>query len=249
MKSIKYLAVLVCMTFVSISLFAQEKTLQTESDGFQWYKLIQGDKKGAQSMGGVTFIPLSRGYTFICYLSGWFSVDKGDKENGVCDITGKEIIAPGRYDSAIYCNEDGFEYVTVKLNGKTGICDMNGREYIAPRYESLIFSADGVFKYEDSFGKWVSTGITPPKANGTTTVTNTVPPTPTPQPQLQPQPQPRPMQVWKPCPYCQGSGKCHVCLGDGHPLTNPTGTCIVCNGRGICSHCAGHGGQNVIEYH
>lgn len=161
MKSIKYLVVLVCMTFASVSLFAQEKELQTESDGFQWYKLYQNEKRGAQSKSGTTLIPLSRGYTFICYHTmdgGWFSVDKGNKEYGVCDITGKEIIAPGRYDDAYYRNKDGYVYVDVKLNGKEGVCDGNGREIIAPRYESLICS-DGVFEYKDASGNWVSTGV------------------------------------------------------------------------------------------
>lgn len=96
-------------------------------------------------------------------------------------------------------------------------------------------------------GYYTKEGKTENSSSSSTTTSST--PTPKPTPTPQPQPQPRPVQVWKPCPYCQGSGKCHVCLGDGHPLTNPTGTCIVCNGRGICSHCAGHGGQNVIEYH
>ena len=155
---------------------------------------------------------------------------------------------------------DGYYYYGVTLNGKWGAYDLYGEEIVAPRYESLI-CRDGIFQYKDASGKMASTGISLKKGSSSSHVSgnssnsnsssssSTVIPTPTPQPQPQPQPQPRPMQVWKPCPYCQGSGKCHVCLGDGHPLTNPTGTCIVCNGRGICSHCAGHGGQNVIEYH
>ena len=145
MKNIKYLVVLLCMTFVSVSLLAQERKLRTASDGFQWYELSQNQngqwKYGAQSVGGVTFIPLSRGYTLICYQNmdgGWFSVEKGGKEHGVCDITGREIIAPGRYDDAYYRNKDGFEYVYVKLNGKEGVCDRNGREIIAPKYNDYV---------------------------------------------------------------------------------------------------------------
>lgn len=173
MKNIKYLVMLVMLALSSFNSIAQEveKELKTESDGFQWYQLWQyqngKSKYGAQSMGGVTFIPLSRGYTFICYQGGSFSVSKGDKKNGVCDITGREIIAPGRYDYAGYWNEDGFEYYSVELNGKKGICDKNGREIIAPRYESLILS-DGVFEYKDASGKWVSTGIKPDGTSGGT---------------------------------------------------------------------------------
>ncbi len=257
MKNIKYLVVLLCMTFVSVSLLAQERKLQTESDGFQWYELRQGDKRGAQSVGGVTFIPLSRGYTFICYFftdGGWFSVRKGEKKNGVCDITGREIIAPGRYDWAEFRNKDGFEYCYVELNGKKGACDRNGQEIVAPRYESLLL-LDGVFEYEDASGKWVSTGIKlsslaqTPSTNPTPSPAPSPTPQPQPQPQPEPRPQPRPMQVWKPCVSCGGSGQCHICLGTGHSLQNPNSTCILCNGTGRCTHCAGHGGQNVIEYH
>lgn len=254
MKNIKYLVVLLCMTFVSVSLLAQERKLQTEN-GFQWYELRQGDKRGAQSVSGTTFIPLSRGYTFICYHymeGGWFRVNKGEKENGVCDITGREIIAPGRYDRAHYWNKDGFAYCTVELNGKEGICDKNGREIIAPKYESLLL-VDGVFEYEDASGKWVSTGISLSKnsASTTTTTTTTVTPTPTPQPQPQPQPQPvrqpQPFQVWQACFMCGGSGQCRYCYGYGW-AANGKDTCGICHGTGKCSQCAGHGGQNVIEY-
>ena len=255
MKNIKYLVVLLCMTFVSVSLLAQERELQTEYDGFQWYKLVQNGKVGAQSMSGTTFIPLSRGYTFIYYFftdGGWFSFGKGDKRWGVCDITGREIIAPGRYDQASYQNEDGFVYCRVELNGKVGICDMNGREIIAPRYESLLL-VDGVFEYKDASGKWVSTGIKLSSLAQTPSTNPTPNPTPTPTPQPQPQPQPQPVrqpqpfQVWQACFMCGGSGQCRYCYGYGW-AANGKDTCGICHGTGKCSQCAGHGGQNVIEY-
>lgn len=131
------------LALTSFSSFAQEKDLRTESDGFQWYKLRQNGKVGAQSLGGTTFIPLSRGYTFISYYDtsgGWFLVEKNGQE-GTCDITGREIVAPGRYDAVAYRREDddGHEYCVVKLNDKWGICDMNGREIIAPRYEYVSY--------------------------------------------------------------------------------------------------------------
>lgn len=164
MKTLKTNKAIALLTLLMLALssfnsIAQEvkKELQTESDGFQWYKLRQTQngqwKYGAQSVGGVTFIPLSRGYTFVCYHDtegGWFRVDKGEKENGVCDITGKEIIAPGRYDEAYYRNKDGFEYCSVELNGKEGICDRNGREIIAPKYNSVIYY-DNHFSCDDGY--------------------------------------------------------------------------------------------------
>lgn len=252
---------LASLIFSSFNLFAQEKTLRTENDGFQWYELEQNGKHGAQSMSGTTFIPLSRGYTFICYHEmdgGWFSVKKNGG-NGACDITGREIVAPGMYDNVSYYNDSGYEYCKVRLNGKTGICDMNGREIIAPRYKTLIFNEiDCVFKYENDSGEFVSTGITVPKSytsgnasNSSSPSSNTVSPTPQPQ-QVQPQPihQPQPMQVWKQCFFCQGSGQCQTCLGTGHTLVYPCqDRCWNCGGTGKCTHCAGQGGHNEIEYH
>ena len=246
--------VLLCLSMASGILMAQDRELKTEDDGFQWYRLEQNGKYGAQSKGGVTFIPLSRGYTFICYLptnGGWFTVKKGDKHEGVCDITGREIVAPGRYDHAYYRNEDGFEYVRVELNGKYGVCDINGREVIAPRYESVIYS-DGVFQYKDASGNWVSTGIKlsslaqTPSANPTPSPSPSPTPQPQPQPQSQPVRQPQPFQVWQACFMCGGSGQCRYCYNGW--AANGKDRCGICNGTGKCSQCAGHGGQNVIEY-
>ena len=72
-------------------------------------------------------------------------------------------------------------------------------------------------------------------------------PTPTPQPQPQPVHQPQPMQVWQPCFLCGGSGQCRYCYNGW--AANGKDRCGICNGTGKCSACAGHGGQNVIEYH
>jgi hypothetical protein len=167
----------------------------------------------------------------------------------------------------------GFTSITPMVDYDLIICDgsmiLQGKDLTEKSY--FTFSIDGRY-YVDFFcldkakfnpkKKPVSTLNVDSYASGSsssnnssssssTTTTTTVTPTLTPQTQPQQQPihQPQPMQVWKPCPYCQGSGKCHVCLGDGHPLQNPTGRCITCNGTGKCSHCAGNGGQNVIEYH
>ena len=140
------------LTLASFKSFAQEKRLQTESDGFQWYELYKDGKYGAQSMGGVTFIPLSRGYTRIYYQCGYggrFKVEKGDEKCGFCDLTGREIIAPGKYDEASYTplSED-FGYYPVKLNGKPGVCYRNGQEIIAPgRYDNAFCWDDDVYVY------------------------------------------------------------------------------------------------------
>lgn len=146
MKSIKYLVVLVCMTFASVSSFAQEKELQTESDGFRWYKLSQDGKEGAQSITGTTIIPLSRGYNLLFYAGGKFYMDKwtfikGERvlSEGVCDKNGREIIAPGRYEWVNNYN-DCYE---VKINGNKGLCNINGQEIIAPgRYDEMLYMGE-----------------------------------------------------------------------------------------------------------
>lgn len=140
---------LVCLCLASMNLLAQEKELKTGSDGFQWYQLYQNGKVGAQSMSGTTFIPLSRGYTFISYHDdegGWFTVEKNGKK-GACNITGREIVAPGRYDKVDYTNDFLSEYYTVGLNGKLGICDKNGHEIIAPKYDYVISIPMGGDRY------------------------------------------------------------------------------------------------------
>lgn len=143
--------ILASLVLSSLGLFAQKKTLQTEHDGFQWYELEQNGKVGAQSMSGTNFIPLSRGYNFIYYHNilgvKWFGVIKGRSE-GACDITGREIVAPGRYDEVSYDNEEGHVFCYVKLNGKKGVCDGNGREVIAPRYDDVFsYNEDGYVFY------------------------------------------------------------------------------------------------------
>lgn len=253
---------LVGLALVSFSSFAQEKTLHTEYDGFQWYLSYQNGKYGAQSMGGVTFIPLSRGYTEIYYISkregGFFSVIKNNQGHGVCDITGREIIAPGRYDDASYEKTiEGCAFCWVELNGKSGVCDINGQEIIAPIYESLIYM-DGEFRYENASGNWVSTGI----KLSSLAQTSTAEPQPQPQPKQEPKEEPeptlptpptpprplQPFQVWQQCGVCGGTGQCQSCLGTGHSLYG-TDRCWNCGGNGKCTHCAGQGGHYVIEYH
>lgn len=152
---------LVCLCFVSTCLFGQE-TLQKENDGFTWCLISQDGKEGAKDANGATLIPLSRGYTKIVYHSGedaYFSVrlDNNGKE-GACDKTGKEIVAPGKYDNVYYRNKDGFEYYCVCLNGKEGVCDKDGKEIISPKYDHVyLFDSDDIYYYKTEL--WGKNGI------------------------------------------------------------------------------------------
>lgn len=112
------------------------REVRGEDCGFDWYKIRSTNdyRYGAESANGETLIPMSRGYEFIMFScvenhTGFFSVEKNGK-NGVCDIDGKEIIAP-RYESTIIFSSttDGFEYKDA--NGKWQslgyTLDANGR--------------------------------------------------------------------------------------------------------------------------
>ena len=141
-----------------------KKDLKTETDGFRWYKVRQGDKYGAEDYLNHTLIPLSREYTSIYYHKedghkGYFSVKKNGK-SGVCDLTGKEIIQP-LYESLIYLSS-GFEYMNSAgewialgwmldsegkgIRGTKESVTYNGATY-------YIVSRDGLYGLTDKNGK------------------------------------------------------------------------------------------------
>lgn len=161
----KALLFIILAGLTAIGVNAQTKSLKTEDDGFKWYNIIGSNgTEGAESIDGKTLIPLSRGYSFICYHSGsygygYFGVEKNGKE-GACNIKGKEIIAPEKgYDNVtLHLDSQNKGYYSVKKNGKVGACDLKGKEIIAPKYETLFYSFDG-FNYKDSQGKYQTLGI------------------------------------------------------------------------------------------
>lgn len=114
------------------------------------------DKEGKEIFG------LTEKYSDI-YMSKtketvYFRVKIGDKDNGICDINGNEIIAPGKYDQAYLSYSDGIGfYYNVKKGEHNGICSMTGVEIVPPMYNSIIYSSyDNCFKYQNAMGKWVS---------------------------------------------------------------------------------------------
>ncbi len=139
------LLLLVCLTMASFSLFGQEKKLQKEEDGFEWYKIIQNGHVGAKSnKGNKELIPLSRGYDFIYYHTiGEYFIVKKDGKSGVCDKKGKEIIAPAKYD-VVFRHENGeyFYDFEVKSKDKIGVCDSNGKEIVEPKYDAVYRERD-----------------------------------------------------------------------------------------------------------
>lgn len=119
----------------------ESEEMQKEDDGFVWYHLRKAGKSAAKNAQKNVIIPYSRNYDYISYnhYEQMFVVTRNDK-NGMCDRTGKEIIAP-RYTS-VHKSPDGLYYVVRDGDGY-GLCNISGREYVAPRYPDLFYSADG----------------------------------------------------------------------------------------------------------
>lgn len=161
MKQRELLMVL-ALGICSIQVNAQSRKLKTERNGYQWYSIKSKEgKEGAEGKDGSILIPLNRGYDFICYICrknvGWFSVSRNGKE-GACDITGKEIIVPEKYDFVYFLDKEGYVgYYSVEMNGKEGVCDITGKEIIPCRYENIIYY-DG-FEYANSDNKYIAMGI------------------------------------------------------------------------------------------
>ncbi len=83
-------------------------------------------------------------------------------DNGICDITGKEIISPNRgYSDIVFHKEDEkFGYFSVKKGNMKGICDMTGKEIVPCNYTNIIYHPyDKVLMYENYDGKYVSLNI------------------------------------------------------------------------------------------
>jgi hypothetical protein len=141
-----------------------KKDMQTEKDGFKWYKVQQGDKYGAEDYLNRTLIPLNREYTSIYFQQeeghkGYFKIQKNSKY-GACDLTGKEVVQPF-YESLIYLS-NGFEYKNSEGNwiALGWMLDSEGKA-IRGTKESVtyngatyyIVSRDGMYGLTDANGK------------------------------------------------------------------------------------------------
>jgi len=63
-----------------------------------------------------------------------------------------------------------------------------------------------------------------------------------PKPEPKPNPEPEWVEEWYDDPFCNGSGKCSVCDGEGgYRIDKIYYMCNGCNGTGRCSNCGGQG--------
>lgn len=151
--------------------------LRTEYDGYKWYRFYENGYCGAKNENGDVIISTGRKYDHIQYVPDtvfqgrksnivskqkWFRVYK-NKKQGACDFSGREIIAPEKYDKVFYHYNDNkrFGHYYVRLNGKCGICNKQGDEILAPIFEGTLsyFSYSNDIQYYDN-NSWVSTGYT-----------------------------------------------------------------------------------------
>ena len=162
MKQI-FLLLVLSLGMLSINVSAQKRFLMTEDNGFQWYIIYKDGISGAEGKDGRVLIPLSRGYNTIMYEAfkngkGHFLVIR-DLKYGACDIMGREIIAPDKYDFVNYHEVEGcVGYYTVSKSSGVGACDITGKEIIPCRYDEVSYS-DG-FIYKTTYdGDYIRTNI------------------------------------------------------------------------------------------
>lgn len=112
--------------------------------------------EGIVSLKGKWIIPLNRKYRSVCYsLSEEIYKVGRDGYMGVCNLKGKEIIAPDKYTDINYRDE---LYYVIK-DGYMGVCNHKGKEIIAPdKYKKIDFFAES-FNYKDSIGNWVKLNV------------------------------------------------------------------------------------------
>lgn len=273
MKQI-FLFVVLALGMCSICIMAQQKKLQTASNGYQWYKISDGKGHvGVESKNGNVLIPTNRGYNNIYFspkknTPGVFCVER-DKKEGVCDFTGKEIFAPEKYEKVMFSEVDGhMGFYYVGINDVWGICDIYGGEIIPCKYKSIAYCVVGNFDVQLFSGEWKSLDVkldSLGRAYGSDVVKSTAifnaktETTPT---QKQEKDQkiiiehhrdPVPVQEWQQCTNCGGAGKlgCTGCGGSGTIyIGDNLRKCHYCNGHGEnrCTFCSGNGGKYITVY-
>ncbi len=125
------------IALVCPSILLAEMRVVVEDNGFVYYK----DGDNIYNYNKELIIPASRGYSFVWFrpspvFGGFFYVYKkteAGKLYGVCDISGKEIIAP-KYDF-LYRGSDSDPYFSIDWQRAV---DFNGKEYVS-KSGSLVF--------------------------------------------------------------------------------------------------------------
>lgn len=82
---------------------------------------------------------LNNKYTYVNYYDGYYTVNIGTKK-GLCDLNGKEIIAPTNKYTDIFTYYAKYGYYLVKNGDKIGLCDLNGNEVASCQFSDVLIS-------------------------------------------------------------------------------------------------------------
>jgi len=135
-----------------------QRTLKTESDGFQWYWEIASDGKRNRAIGldGRELVPFNY---MVSYNAddGVFYVLRTEEDLakysfGYYSRKGRVICVPGQYDYSTIVNTDR-KYVKIKKNGLEGALSLEGNVIIPPLYdECMLYSLKQKNGYIQYFG-------------------------------------------------------------------------------------------------
>jgi len=78
------------------------------------------------------------------YYDIYYNYGKPNQKCGACDLSGKEIIPPTKYQK-VYLNINK-EYYDVSLGDKQGICNLSGKEIIPPTKYTKVYLQDDYFE-------------------------------------------------------------------------------------------------------
>lgn len=206
-------------------------------------------KPGLLDARGNEVISPDRGYTFFQIFESYeekklyISVWRGDYR-GICDMNGKEIVAPDKYKVCIL-------YFPTEVSGTfaddteedvpLGFTYSDATRYSFRSYDNL--HTDDTKNYPtlpssgSSSGSSSSGGSSSSSSGGSSSSSSggSVGPV-----------EYTTIQVWQPCGGCGGDGVCKVCYGSGWSM-NGKHLCITCNGYRQCRQCNGQGGQYVNQ--
>lgn len=114
-----------------------------------YFIVTRKGKKGVCDRNGELLIKPT--YTNIDYIGNSFAVWKGSSYYGICNITGKEIIAPDKYQS-VGLTEYSDNYYVEDFDDLWGICNPDGKEIIPTVYQYIDNTEDGYYTVMDNSG-------------------------------------------------------------------------------------------------
>ena len=132
----------------------------------KFYFGFENGNEALYDASGKVIIPENRGYEFICVHDLYITIRKNGQE-GACDLTGKEVIAPMYCDVYAHERKNKIYYEVVTKDGKVGVYDAAGKLVIEPNYKKVyahecknmiyyeVVTKDGKVGVHDAAGKLI----------------------------------------------------------------------------------------------